>query len=139
MEPPRQTEEELERFRQQWRAEVQARAQQSGRSGQPAASGSESRPQQGHNRYHSIQRNQRAFLDDVSEPRTYHDLDLAEKGHKLTDEPGSKLLAEPKTALEHYERAVDKEGQGNLGESLRLYRKAFKVIPTNPNLAISLN
>jgi hypothetical protein len=29
--------------------------------------------------------------------------------------------------LEHYERAVERETQGNLGESMRHYRIAFKV------------
>lgn len=33
----------------------------------------------------------------------------------------------PRTALEHYERAAEKESQGSLGESLSLYRKAFRV------------
>lgn len=34
---------------------------------------------------------------------------------------------EPTTALEHYERAVEKEGQGKLGDSLTHYRRAFKL------------
>ncbi len=35
--------------------------------------------------------------------------------------------AELSSALEHYERAVEKESQGSLGDSVNLYRKAFKV------------
>jgi F-box protein 9 len=31
------------------------------------------------------------------------------------------------SALDHFEEAVEKEAQGNLGESLRLYRIAFRV------------
>lgn len=34
---------------------------------------------------------------------------------------------EPRSALEHYEKAVEREAEGSLGESLILYRKAFKV------------
>jgi F-box protein 9 len=34
---------------------------------------------------------------------------------------------EPRSALEHYEKAVERESQGSLGDSLNLYRKAFKV------------
>jgi F-box protein 9 len=34
---------------------------------------------------------------------------------------------EPKSALEHYERAVEKESQGSLGDSLSHYRKAYKL------------
>ena len=35
--------------------------------------------------------------------------------------------AEPTSALEHYERAVEKESQGSLGDSLAHYRKAYKL------------
>ncbi|RPA81270.1 hypothetical protein BJ508DRAFT_414914 [Ascobolus immersus RN42] len=35
--------------------------------------------------------------------------------------------AAPTTALQHFEQAVEKEGQGDLGESLKLYRKAFRM------------
>jgi F-box protein 9 len=34
---------------------------------------------------------------------------------------------EPNSALEHFERAVEKEAAGNLGDSLQHYRKAFRV------------
>ncbi|EXJ95328.1 hypothetical protein A1O1_00448 [Capronia coronata CBS 617.96] len=34
---------------------------------------------------------------------------------------------EPKSALEHYERAVEKESQGNLGDSLAHYRQAYRL------------
>ncbi len=42
-------------------------------------------------------------------------------------QPDSSKGKEPVTALEHYEMAVEREAVGNLGESLRLYRKAFRV------------
>lgn len=34
---------------------------------------------------------------------------------------------EPKSALEHFERAVERESEGKLGDSLHHYRKAYKV------------
>ncbi|KAJ2893460.1 hypothetical protein MKZ38_008668 [Zalerion maritima] len=34
---------------------------------------------------------------------------------------------EPVSALDHYEAAVEKESQGTLGDSLKLYRKAFRM------------
>ena len=34
---------------------------------------------------------------------------------------------EPKSALEHFERAVERESQGNLGDSLSHYRKAYRL------------
>ena len=36
---------------------------------------------------------------------------------------------EPRSALEHYEKAAERETDGNLGDSLNLYRKAYKVNP----------
>ena len=36
-------------------------------------------------------------------------------------------MAVPKTALEHFEKAVEKESTGNLGDSLHHYRKAYKL------------
>lgn len=39
----------------------------------------------------------------------------------------SRDVVAPGSALEHYERAAEKESEGKLGESLRLYRKAFRV------------
>lgn len=38
---------------------------------------------------------------------------------------------EPVSALEHYEKAVEREAAGSLGDSLRLYRKAFRVCFTH--------
>lgn len=31
------------------------------------------------------------------------------------------------SALDHYEEAMEKEAQGNMGDSLKLYRKAYRV------------
>ena len=43
------------------------------------------------------------------------------------DEFSVKPLAEPTTALEHFEKAVEREDQGKLGDSLAHYRKAYKL------------
>lgn len=34
---------------------------------------------------------------------------------------------EPRSALEHFEKAVEKEAEGSLGDSLAHYRKAYRV------------
>jgi F-box protein 9 len=39
------------------------------------------------------------------------------------DRKGKKLVS----ALDHFEEAMHKEGQGNMGDSLKLYRKAYRV------------
>jgi F-box protein 9 len=62
----------------------------------------------------------------------YHDLGEKQHGRRL-DETSAQTAAalaqsqEPTSALEHYEKAVEKESQGNLGDSVNLYRKAFKL------------
>jgi F-box protein 9 len=69
------------------------------------------------------------FSEEV-EPRAYHDLPDKEEMLKLGAEGQSterNPYEEPSSAIEHYERAVEKETQGQLGESVRHYRKAFKV------------
>jgi F-box protein 9 len=127
-----QTEEELEKFRQKWKDEVTAKKLQnqssvSGRQGGGEASGSSSSLKK--TVYpHPVSRPLRNLHDEEFEPRSYHDLEEKEVGRKVGDDSyGSSSRPEPKTALEHYERAVEKEDQGSLGDSLSLYRKAFKV------------
>ncbi|KAI9163141.1 F-box protein pof7 [Paramyrothecium foliicola] len=41
-----------------------------------------------------------------------------------TSRPAKK---QPVSALDHYEEAMEKEAQGNMGESLKLYRKAYRL------------
>ena len=61
-------------------------------------------------------------------PLGYHDLDEKQTGRRLDEGPGeSSSSRQPQTALEHYEKAVEREGQGSLGDSLNLYRKAFRM------------
>lgn len=128
-------EAELERFREQWRAEVARNKRPDGASGaaendskaqrrkelafrQPTAGPSNAR---------------RKDLIDYSEeiePRAYHDLPDKEELLKLGAEGQNSdrnPYKEPVSALEHYERAVEKETQGQLGESIKHYRRAFKV------------
>ena len=71
----------------------------------------------------------RDYSEDV-EPRAYHDLPDKEEQLRLGEEGQNHdrdVNKEPSTALEHYERAVDKETTGQLGDRLRHYRTAFKV------------
>lgn len=128
-------EAELERFREQWRAEV-ARNRQADRSVAPSAE--EIRAQRAKDAgLHALAAGpstaRRKDLIDYSEevePRAYHDLPDKEEMLKLGAEGQNtdrNPYKEPSSAIEHYERAVEKETQGQLGESVRHYRKAFKV------------
>ncbi|KAI0203717.1 hypothetical protein F4808DRAFT_467097 [Astrocystis sublimbata] len=50
----------------------------------------------------------------------------AQKGRTVADGKDA-IAAEPKTALDFYEHAVERETTGKLGDSLQLYRKAFRM------------
>lgn len=139
MDPTPNTEAELESFRQLWKEEVIARAK-----GKPPAPPAPPSPTQvaclpskprgtdpdtsprTHARQHSG--------NDVDEvpPHVGHDLGEKQHGRRL-DETNAQTAAalsasqEPESALEYYEKAVEKETQGSLGDSVNLYRKAFRV------------
>lgn len=121
---------ELESFREKWRAEVRARntassgSQQQAppstshaTSSQPAAS-IPSRPAH-------LSAGKPKVLetdDDYVQARVFGDIEPQPAARQA-----ERKDADPVTALDHYEHAVEKEGQGSLGDSLRLYRKAFRV------------
>jgi F-box protein 9 len=69
--------------------------------------------------------------DDFLQTRPYED-DAPKGGRTLTDADRSDSESEDDdrqlvSALDHYEEAMEKEAQGNMGDSLTLYRKAYRV------------
>lgn len=136
-------EAELESFRRRWREEVSGRAK--GKAPvSPAVPTSTAGPSVGKSHAHapkgpgpdvaSHSHARQRSLEEKDEIVPYSHQDLGEKQHgRRLDETNAQTAAiasaskEPKTALDHYEKAVERETQGNLGDSVRLYRKAFKV------------
>lgn len=120
---------ELESFRQQWRAEVSARTRGEGanRELQSSTVTGQSRSNRRPPAAPRIPSGKVADDYDHVEPQVYHDLSNSEGTGVVEDDNGSKSITEPRSALEYYEKAVDRETQGSLGDSLDLYRKAFKV------------
>ena len=130
------TTEELERFRRQWQEEVIARSRggaSSSKSARPTAplhrnSGT---IQPGRPTFHKPYR-ETEEADELGQ-HGYHDLENKDETRKL-GEAGDGIYPdtreEPTSALEHYERAVERETEGNLGDSLSHYRKAYRVRPT---------
>lgn len=129
---------ELEHFRRQWQQEVQARAQRQ----QPQ------RPR--HERTRSETDTKVRPERAINKPPTRHPLaDKHDEEAAVPETASSEVVTdrleslnfrdadadefsklgrnEPKTALEHYERAVEKESQGKLGDSVDHYRTAFKL------------
>lgn len=123
-----QTEADLESFREQWRAEVRKQKQR------PTNHDRNSQSAAGPSRRHDTRPPTSTYRppdhgwEDV-EPRSYHDLDERHGGGRRLDETEEEAARhrEPESALEHYEKAVERESQGSLGDSVRLYRTAFKL------------
>ncbi|KXJ91564.1 hypothetical protein Micbo1qcDRAFT_163328 [Microdochium bolleyi] len=133
---------ELESFRQQWRAEVSARtrqpADQPGRTQQPptgpgpvaatpvAHAASLHKTTAGHRKTPSRTLGHLEDGDDYVQSLSF-DEPAPSKRAPSDDVAAVGKGKEPETALEFYEQAVDKETAGNLGDSLHLYRKAFRM------------
>lgn len=132
-----ETEAELEAFRRRWREEVSARNRQPGRNDSGTSTEIRCRepnstaPVSASGPSTALLKVARDFSEGV-EPRAYHDLPDKEEHLRLANagqHHARELFKEPESALEHYELAVEKETQGQLGESIKHYRKAFKVSP----------
>ena len=122
---------ELESFRQKWKEEVLARTKADGRKASSAEPFISSRrpqpsPRLGRDKALNHSEDDNEFVT----PQASHSLagPSSVPGDELEGDFISKRTSEePQSALEHYEKAVEREVQGSLGDSLNLYRKAFKV------------
>ncbi|RMZ82200.1 hypothetical protein DV738_g1739, partial [Chaetothyriales sp. CBS 135597] len=137
----------LEEFRQQWQHEVDAKRKQTGKKpAVPARRPSEGKLERAIN--HPPTRHRVANLKDESDydpvegsSGVRDSLELETRLGRLqvteeanadadADEFVSRTKANPVTALEHFERAVEKERTGNLGDSVAHYRKAYRLDDT---------
>ena len=132
----------LEQFRQQWQSEVSARKKPVRPFQQPASS-SRRRPSDIVERpiNHPPARHPIADVKDDSDHESVEagqaggnssgldqrvqQLDLREDAD--ADDFVSTTKANPQTALEHFEKAMEKESSGKLGDSLAHYRKAYRL------------
>lgn len=132
-------ETELSRFRQQWKAEVTAR-QTRPAAPQPLSSSSATKPAFPSRRLSHPSAVAKEVPEEGREEEE-KERQAQDEGDATLPEPGPpdsptaarrtsvsmSMPSVPESALEHYERAVERETQGSLGESLSLYRKAFRV------------
>lgn len=132
--------EELESFRRKWLAEVSSRSNR--RASQPKTeaeihAGGESGRKQPPPRHAAADREEEEDLEEQATAagpsgdlvsneliEGVQGLDVASTGD---DSFHKEPVDDPKSALEHFEKAVLKEAQGSLGDSLSLYRKAYRV------------
>ncbi|KAI0016166.1 hypothetical protein F4780DRAFT_709692 [Xylariomycetidae sp. FL0641] len=144
--PPEQFRSELESFRAQWRAEVSARNRNTTTDSQlhqehprpthqVTSSTAPHRPRRSDGASHR-KTGSRGHLDQDDEyvPAPSFDEPDSSKsrgGQRLDGEDAitqaKEKEQEPKTALDFYEHAVERETTGKLGDSLELYRKAFRM------------
>lgn len=133
---------ELESFRRQWQEEVSSRSRGKQASNKSKPLRLEARTydkggRAGHRVIVPPSGEKPGDDDDHIEDldvRAYHDVHGNEDGRILGDQESTagevNSNSEPQSALEHYEKAVERETQGNLGDSLTLYRKAYRVQPS---------
>ena len=138
--------EELEKFRTQWKEEVTARTKGTPGHGERSANllgatkstaAREVRRPPQYSRLDEGKKKPSAAENEASEDsesHTYHDVEDTDEARRLGAEeegegPHASLAAskKPSSALEHYEKAVEREEQGKLGDSVSLYRKAYRL------------
>ncbi|KAI1138241.1 hypothetical protein F5Y05DRAFT_385571 [Hypoxylon sp. FL0543] len=148
--PTGQIQSELENFREQWRAEVSARTrnaassqqqrqqqeqQQRSTSTQAGSSSTSNKPPRRNEFTHKKTTSKTIHLEDEDEyfqAQHFDEPDPSKSigGQKLGRQDAASTKDkehEPQTALDFYEKAVEKETSGKLGDSLQLYRKAFRM------------
>jgi F-box protein 9 len=124
---------ELNAFRRQWREEVSRRnkypssSKQDYSSSQLAGSHLDKLPPTRHDaadRSEEVEEDLGRDYDEIVQ-RTEQQLTL----RTADDEDAFQRIPqkEPRSALEHFEKAVEKEAEGSLGDSLAHYRKAYRV------------
>lgn len=127
---------DLENFRRQWQEEVTARIKTKDRHVPNEKSYVPSKKSEDPAIKVTLPRSE--VLGDDAETldgintQAYHDLEDKDEVKKLGSVgslpySSAHVPKEPRSALEHYERAIEREDQGKLGDSLKLYRQAFRV------------
>ncbi|KAJ5485601.1 hypothetical protein N7539_005589 [Penicillium diatomitis] len=136
---------ELESFRRQWREEVTRRTKSAAATSSSEASQSAAAPSPAVAAANASSKlpSRRAagarkdLAGESSLPNTVATEELTRQIERLrvthehteTEEDvfTRRAQEEPESALEHFERAVEKEAAGNLGDSLQHYRKAYRL------------
>ncbi|KAJ5536330.1 hypothetical protein N7513_009516 [Penicillium frequentans] len=123
---------ELESFRRKWREEVAGRSKP---RATPPSVAPDPQPTRFPPRQHEAS-HRKDLEEEGPPPASFDPEELAQQVGQLTVKPEDeheedgftrKDHHEPRSALEHFERAVEKEAAGNLGDSLHHYRRAYRL------------
>ncbi|RFU76413.1 hypothetical protein TARUN_5826, partial [Trichoderma arundinaceum] len=136
----REANPELESFRQKWISDLRSRRESVGSSSHQAEAAASlsstaavvtSRPRKhtGPSSSAATRKNLPVVDDDeyYLHVPSFDAPPPSSSGHLLSDTPGKHVEKALVSALDHYEEAMEKEAEGNMGESLRLYRKAYRL------------
>ncbi|KAL3480695.1 hypothetical protein BJX99DRAFT_220099 [Aspergillus californicus] len=123
---------ELQSFRRQWREEVERRTKPS--SATPAK-GSAAQPRHFPPTHHEASAREVNEDGDEGGAASHSQNEIVQGVDQLSISKPEEEDAfhnraprtEPQSALEHFERAVEREAEGNLGDSLQHYRKAYRL------------
>ncbi|KAH6650094.1 hypothetical protein F5144DRAFT_523051 [Chaetomium tenue] len=126
---PEQSNPDLESFRNQWKAEVQAKKVASGPQEQRTSpSASRAKAAAPRSKGPLAQEEEEDEDDDYVPSQSFDDAAEDTPVPSLqTGHPEGSQQGDPVSALDHYEKAVEREAVGKLGDSLQLYRKAFRL------------
>ncbi|KAL1993489.1 hypothetical protein VTN49DRAFT_3438 [Thermomyces lanuginosus] len=128
---------ELSEFRRQWREEVTRRAKSSSKEptqGSTQASSQQTPPSKQYDppiRHPAADRKEDSSFGESSVEHHYDE--FVQRTGQLSlhstseDSFVQSSRREPRSALEHFERAIEKEAEGKLGDSLDHYRKAYRL------------
>lgn len=120
---------ELENFRQQWLYDLRSKNEAAGHSHQPGESSSSTQPTHPSGPSVSTSTKRRPTHadddDDYFQGRSFDEPPVP-AGHTLAG-PGKPAPKKLVSALDYFEEAMEREAQGNMGDSLKLYRRAYKV------------
>ncbi|KAG8532720.1 uncharacterized protein KY384_002597 [Bacidia gigantensis] len=120
--------EELTKFRQQWQEEVRSRKKTIS-THRPQAASAHHRPDRAPSPHLPSYNEEHKSAFEDHKDSSYHDLEDLDDQRRLHIEGGSRPnnSRQPSSALEHYEKAVQREGEGSLGDSLKHYHKAYRL------------
>jgi len=122
---------DLESFREQWRREVAERSKAGGNK-DPGSKQLNAGPSRLPRRPPAPPRIASGKVPKLADDED--DLEPIQRLDGSIDNVGEVQSKEPQSALEHYEKAVERETSGNLGDSLDHYRKAFRVCMKSSNI-----
>lgn len=128
---PPKLDSELESFRQQWKTELQSKKSvpepRGSHSKKAVPSSSKAIVAPESSRTATNKKSQIEEDEEYARALTFDEPAPPSSSGRTLDQPEPPKAKELVSALDHFEEAVEKEAIGNLGDSLKLYRKAFRV------------